>query len=93
MKNLESVGGQNPVDAAKFGCKIYHGPYVYNFREIYDILKKNNISKTVKNSDELSDLLVKDFENYTNDNIEFSIFINNLGQKTLTDTMTRINNF
>ena len=31
---------QNPIDAAKLGCKIYHGPYVYNFKEIYEILEK-----------------------------------------------------
>ena len=41
-------GGQNPIDAAKLGCKIYHGPYVYNFKEIYEILKKNNISKEIE---------------------------------------------
>ena len=26
------IGGQNPIDAAKLRCKIYHGPYVYNFK-------------------------------------------------------------
>ena len=40
IKKLENVGGQNPIDAAKLGCKIYHGPYVYNFKEIYEILQK-----------------------------------------------------
>ena len=46
LKILKSVGGQNPIDAAKLGCKIYHGPYIYNFSEIYEILKnfKNFIS-------------------------------------------------
>ena len=43
ISKLENDGGQNPIDAAKLGCKIYHGPYVYNFKEIYDILEKNNI--------------------------------------------------
>ena len=45
LKRLENVGGQNPLEAAKFGCKIYHGPYVYNFKEIYEILMKNNVSQ------------------------------------------------
>ena len=31
IKKLESDSGQNPIDAAKLGCKIYHGPYIYNF--------------------------------------------------------------
>jgi len=45
IKELEGVGGQNPIDAAILGCKVYHGPYVYNFKEVYEILEKNNISK------------------------------------------------
>ena len=47
IKKLELVGGQNPIEAAKFDCKIYHGPYVYNFQEIYDFLKISNISEQV----------------------------------------------
>ena len=43
LKKLENEGGQNPIDAAKLGCKIYHGPYVYNFKEIYELLKQKNI--------------------------------------------------
>ena len=49
LKNLKNDGGQNPIDAAKLNCKIYHGPYVYNFEEIYKILEKNNISKKINN--------------------------------------------
>ena len=40
IKKLKNDGGQNPIDAAKLNCKIYHGPYVYNFKEIYKIFKK-----------------------------------------------------
>jgi len=28
IKRLKNVGGQNPIEAAKLKCKIYHGPYV-----------------------------------------------------------------
>ena len=45
LKKLKEVGGQNPIDAAKLGCKIYHGPYVYNFKEIYEILEKKIFQK------------------------------------------------
>ena len=34
-----------PIEAAKLNCKIYHGPYVYNFEEIYEAFEKNQISK------------------------------------------------
>jgi 3-deoxy-D-manno-octulosonic-acid transferase len=93
LKKLENVGGQNPIDAAKLGCKVYHGPYVYNFKEIYKILEKNNISKEIKTFTELSNNLVKDLQNFRKENYQISVLINNLGQKTLADTMKKINNF
>ena len=43
-------------------CKIYHGPYVYNFEEIYEIFKKNKISKKINNYDELSKNLKNDLK-------------------------------
>ena len=42
--SLIDHGGQNPLEAAKFGCKIIHGPYVSNFKEIYNKLKNLGIS-------------------------------------------------
>ena len=44
LKKFENSGGQNPIDAAKMGCHIYHGPYVYNFREIYQFLDEYKLS-------------------------------------------------
>ena len=64
LKRLRKDGGQNPIDAANFGCRIYHGPYVYNFREVYDILEKNNISQQINNIQELAESLYLDFDNY-----------------------------
>ena len=61
--HLKKVGGQNPIEAASLGCKIYHGQFIYNFKEIYEILEKNNISKVIKNSDELAESLAKDLTN------------------------------
>ena len=51
IKKLENVGGQNPIDAAKLGCKIYHGPFVSNFKEIYEFLNHKQIAEEVQNSD------------------------------------------
>ena len=62
IKKLKHDGGQDPVEAAKLNCKIYHGPYVYNFKEIYEILEKNNISKLVNSFEELSIQLINDLE-------------------------------
>ena len=93
IKKIKNDSGQNPIDAAKLGCKIYHGPYVYNFKEIYEILEKNNISVKIKTSEELSKYLLKDLEFSKRKDNESSNLIGNLGKKTLTATMDNINNF
>ena len=93
IEKLKNDGGQNPIEAAKLKCKIYHGPFVYNFREIYEILEKNSISKMVKNYEELSDNLMIDLDDPLKKNNKISSEIESLGQKTLNDTMTLLNNF
>ena len=90
---LKNVGGQNPIDAAKLGCKIYHGPYVYNFKDIYEILEKSNISKKINDEIDLSDLLIKDLASEKKDKNDITIFINELGEKTFINTMKNINTF
>ena len=55
-------GLRNPIDAAKLGCKIYHGPYVKNFNEIYEYLNILKISKKIRNEDELFEELIEDLK-------------------------------
>ena len=31
-------GGHNPLEPARYGAKILHGPYIENFTEIYKLL-------------------------------------------------------
>ena len=64
IERLKNEGGQSPIDAAKLGCKIYHGPYVYNFKEVYDFLKKNKISKKINNYFDLSKYLANDLKEF-----------------------------
>ena len=93
IKKLEKVGGQNPIEAAKLNCKIYHGPYVYNFEEIYKILETNNISQKVTNHYELSESLIIDLKNPYKNNEKISESIKSLEHKILNDTMMLVNNF
>ena len=93
IKKLKNDSGQNPIDAAKLNCKIYHGPFVNNFKDIYEILKINNISKEIFSYKELSDNLIDDLEYPFKEDKRISNSINNLGKKTLADTMERINKF
>ena len=84
---------KTPLEAAKLRCKIYHGPYVYNFNDIYEILKNNNISFVINNYNELSNYLKNDFELQNKDKSKTSEIIKELGNKTLVDTLKNINRF
>ena len=93
LEKFKDVGGQNPIDAAKLGCKIYHGPYVYNFQDIYKFLKKNNISKEIRSFDELSKNIIQDIENPNKKNNRNYNLINNLGNVTFKKTMKNVEKF
>ena len=91
IKKLKHVSGQNPIEAAKLGCKIYHGPYVYNFKEIYDQLNEYGISSKVEDEIELANNLTDDFNKLDKINKNQLDIINNLGIKILNDTYNEIN--
>jgi len=55
--SLIKHGGQNPLEAAKFGCNIFYGPYVHNFKDVYKYLDNAKISKKIKNLNQLKNLL------------------------------------
>ena len=93
LKVLEKDGGQNPIDAAKLNCKIYHGPYVYNFSEIYEILNNLKISKQINSPEELSAHLEEDIKNPKKLMTDFNSPINDLSGETLKITMRNINKF
>jgi len=62
LEKLKNVGGQNPIEAAKMGCHIYYGPYVYNFKEIYDYLDRENLSEKVSKPEILAKKIINNFE-------------------------------
>ena len=47
-------GGQNPLEAARYGSKILHGQNIDNFKDVYKLLNSLNISKKVSNYRELA---------------------------------------
>ena len=70
--SLINHGGQNPLEAAMYGCRVFHGPNISNFREIYGHLKKKNVSYKVVNQNHLTNLLRKklDKKNYSKKSIK-----------------------
>tara|TARA_B100001057_G_scaffold426490_1_gene450671 strand:+ start:1939 stop:3171 length:1233 start_codon:yes stop_codon:yes gene_type:complete len=70
--SLINHGGQNPLEAARYGCRIFHGPHISNFSEIYGHLQKKNISHKVINQNHLTNLLQKKLgkKNYSKKSIK-----------------------
>ncbi len=80
-------GGQNPIEAARIGCKIIYGPYVQNFKEVYELLDKNKVSDKVNNVEQLTHkvgILIK--KNKGSKNLEDKI--NKLGKRILEKTLS-----
>ena len=51
--SLVPRGGQNPLEALKFGCNILHGNYTFNFKDVYKMLEKEKLSLKVNNFKDL----------------------------------------
>ena len=64
--SLITHGGQNPLEATRYGCKVLHGPNVSNFREIYRFLNKKNLSREINNQDQLINYIIKYFNSKNN---------------------------
>jgi len=93
IKKKQNVSGQNPIEAAKLGCKIFHGPYVYNFQEVYDLLKSYNVSKEINNEIELAEKIIEEFKNPEITNHKQILFLNNYGEKILKETAATLDNY
>ncbi|MBM3530868.1 MAG: 3-deoxy-D-manno-octulosonic acid transferase [Alphaproteobacteria bacterium] len=52
--SLVGHGGQNPIEAAKLGVAILHGPHVWNFSEIYTALDAVGGAEVVTDSSKLT---------------------------------------
>ena len=52
--SLVKHGGQNPIEAAKLGAAILHGPHVWNFTEIYSALDEAHGAEEVLDVNKLA---------------------------------------
>jgi len=57
--SLINHGGQNPIEPAKFGLNILHGPNVHNFDEIYKLFNKKKIAYKINNQQQLINICSK----------------------------------
>ena len=91
--SLRKDSGQNPIEPARLGCKIFHGPYVNNFVEIYKYLNKLGVTKEINSSNELSLSLVEEFRDDKPKKLEISAKIENYGHNILNNVTIEIKKY
>ena len=74
-------GGHNPLEAARYGARILHGPNIDNFKDVYQTLSKLNISKKIISSKELASAVIFKRNKNLGDKIK------NIGIKILKETI------
>lgn len=79
-------GGQNPLEAARFGSRIIHGPNTQNFTDIYRLLRSFNISKKITTPEQLASSVI--FKK----NKKIAVKLRNIGKKVLNDTIKELDN-
>ena len=93
VNSLTMDSGQNPIEPARLGCKIFHGPNVSNFNEIYNYLKTLGVSQKINNSDELSLSVVEEFKKNKGKNHESAKKIENYGQNIFNNVIVELKKY
>ena len=90
--SLIKHGGQNPLEPARLGCNVIHGPFISNFYEIYEYLNKLKISQKINNPNEISSYVLKNIkkDKVSNEKIKT---INLHGENILKLHVDEINNY
>jgi len=90
--SIVNHGGQNPLEAARFGCEILHGPNIQNFTEVYKLLQKENLTHKFYNTNQL----IKHIDKVLYKNVNYSkkiTKIKRIGSGILNQTLKEINYF
>ena len=89
--SLIKHGGQNPLEPARLGNYILHGPNIQNFKEVYRMLSKLNVSKKANNINNMKKIIDRKIEYKQNSKIIKKL--NLIGINILKKNFTEINKF
>ena len=90
IKSPTNGGGQNPIEPSRLGCKIFHGPNVSNFAEIYEYLKSLGVAEQVSSPEELIQSLDEEFKEDKTNNNHMTEKIDNYGLNILNNVIKEI---
>ena len=91
-KSINAKGGQNPIEAARLGNRIIHGPNVENFTEVYSFLAKQGLSTKIKSHKDFENLVVQLYrkKNYSKQIIKK---LSSTGKRILLNNEKEINKY
>ncbi len=81
-------GGQNPLEPARLGNYILHGPNIFNFKEVYSMLKKLKISSQIKNQSDMERIIIKNIKYKQPTQVNKKLY--SIGQKILNQNLSEI---
>tara|TARA_B100000029_G_scaffold484146_1_gene536028 strand:+ start:1715 stop:2992 length:1278 start_codon:yes stop_codon:yes gene_type:complete len=91
IESLKNDSGQNPLEAARMGCKIFHGPYTSNFNEVYKFLNLLKISQEINSPEVLGKLITEELSIEKVIDQDVVKKIENYGANTLNNVLNEIN--
>jgi len=90
--SLIKHGGQNPLEAARLGCQVMHGPNIANFLEVYSLLNKSNISSRIKTINQAKSIIQKNLNNKSSSKKNIKK-LNSIGNEVLLNNQKEINKY
>ncbi len=82
--SIVKKGGQNPLEAARYGAKILYGPSYENFKDVYKLLNTLKISTIVNSPRQLSSVIIFKKNKYIGNKIR------NIGKNILIQTIKEL---
>ena len=77
-------GGQNPLEAARYGATILHGPNTDNFKDVYKLLNSLKISKKINSPNQLAKNIIFKKNKFV------GLKVKNIGEKILKKTIKEL---
>lgn len=89
--SLINHGGQNPIEVVYNNSIIFHGPYIYNFTEIYNFLNKEKIAFEIRSEADLTNQLREKIDR--NENINIKEKLVKVGKEIFAATIAKLDQY
>ena len=90
--SLVKHGGQNPLEPARLGCNVIHGPHINNFKEVYHLLDNKKMSYKVSSINQMTNSINQLFKHKKNSKLIIDK-IKKLGNDVLNKTEKELSYF